>query len=104
LQAFGYPLERFQKIIEGEEPTEIEEDLLLWAYDLSFEISNAFLEKNKVEKEKLIDWAITIAEEELDDETALDVVAQIYANYEESLCGLEKGKTKFKTQKEKKIK
>jgi hypothetical protein len=102
LEAYGYPLDRFKKIIEGEEPTEIEEDLLLWAYDLSFSVAEAYLEKDKVEKDILIEYSISIAEEELDEKTALEVVAEIYGNYEEDFSGLKKERKKLKSKKRKK--
>ncbi len=99
LEAYAYPMERFKKIIEGEETTEIEEDLLLWAYNIAFEVSQSYLEKNKVKKEKLLANSITIAEEELDEKTALNVVSQIYANYKESFTELHKKKKNKKKKK-----
>jgi hypothetical protein len=104
LEAYGYPLDRFRKIIEGEKPTEIEEDLLLWAYDLSFSVAEACLEKDKVEKDLLIEYSISIAEEELDDETAKKVVEEIYSNFEEDFSGFEKKKQKPKRKKGKRKK
>lgn len=104
LEAYGYSLERFQKIIEGEEPTEIEMDLLEWAHDLSLGVSMAFLEKNEVKKEQFLAASLDVACEELDKKTALEVVAKIYANYEEEFAGLNKKDEKPKANKRKRKK
>lgn len=104
LEAYGYPLERFKKIADGEEPTEIEKDILRWAYDLSFGISIAYLEKNEVKKEKFLDASFYLACEKLDNKTSAKVVEDIYANYEEDFAELHKNKKsqKSKTKKRKK--
>ncbi len=101
LEAYGYPLERFKKIIDGEEPTEIEEDLLLWAYDIAFGVAQAYLEKDKVKKANFLSVSYAIANEELDEKTALNVVSQIYAAYEESFSMFERKEQKPKTKKKK---
>lgn len=104
LEAYGYPLERFKKIAYGEEPTEIEKDLLGWASDLSRGISMAYHEKNEVKKEKFLDASFYVACEKLDKKTAAKVVEDIYANYEEDFTNYNKNKKsqKLKTKKRKK--
>ncbi len=104
LEAYGYPFERLKKIIEGEELTEIEEDLLLWAHDLVFGVVTAFHEKDKIKKEKFLAASLDVACEELDEKTALEVVAEIYANYEEEFSELKGKKQKLKTKTKKKKK
>jgi len=104
LEAYGYLLERFNKITEGEEPTEIEEDLLNWAYDLVFEIHLAYFEKNKNKKDDFLANAMIIAEEELDKKTASDVVAKIYVNIKEFFAEFEEKKDQLKKKKKKRKK
>jgi hypothetical protein len=103
-EAYGYSFERFEKIIDGEDPTEIEEDLLLWAYDIALSVAQAYLEKDKAKKEKFLSIAIAIANEELDEKTSVDVVAEIYANYKEIFSEHKKKKQKSEKQRQKKKK
>lgn len=88
LEAYGYSLERFNKLIDGQTPTEIEKDLLQWAYDISFGAMVAYLEKNNSVKDKLLSKTIRIAKEELDQQTAINVVAKIYSSIEEHFSEL----------------
>lgn len=46
LEAYGYSIERFNEVIQGKTPTPIEEDLFLWAYNLTAEIMQAYLKKS----------------------------------------------------------
>lgn len=90
LEAYGYSLERFNKLINGDEPTPIEEDLLLWAYDLTSEILDAYMKKNKSIKDKLFSNAIQIAKTKLDEKTSIETVAKIYVNIQEQFADLDK--------------
>jgi hypothetical protein len=104
LEAYGFPFERLKKIIEGEEPTEIEEDLLLWAHDIVFGVVTAFHEKDRIKKEKFLAASVGLACEELDEKKALEVVTEIYANYEEDFSELKGKKQKLTTKTKKKKK
>jgi len=101
-EAFGYPIERYKKLITGEErPTEIEEDLLLWAYNLSFGVTAACKEKDKNKKNGLLLKTIEYAEEYLDKETAMDVTAEIYTEVKNSIDDLLKRTNRKKSHKNK---
>ncbi|MBU0558913.1 MAG: hypothetical protein KJ799_10565 [Bacteroidetes bacterium] len=100
-EAYEYPIERFSELADGEEPTEIEEELLIWAYDIAFNVMGAFFKKKKFEKEHLLDEAYEIAIEELDPETASEVVLEIYSNIEKHFDKRGKEENRPKTKKKK---
>lgn len=100
-EALGYPVERFKKLIEGEEPTEIEKDILEWAYDLGSNAALAAFEKDEFKKQKYLNRAILIAKEELEEESAPGVVAAIYKNFEKPFPDFKKQKHKSKKRKRK---
>jgi hypothetical protein len=104
MEAYGYPLERFNKLVNGEEPTEIEIDLLRWAYDIALLSMSAFMEKIKSKKKKYLEKSIDIAAEELDKETALGVVHDIYENIEEHFADIDVGEKRKSPKKKKKKK
>lgn len=82
LEAYGYSFERFTKLFDGEEPTEFEEFLLSWAYDLVLEVMTAYQCLNKNKRDKFIARAEKIAKIELDAKTARKVVNLIYMEME----------------------
>ena len=91
LEAYGYSIERFNEVIQGKTPTPIEEDLFLWAYNLTAEIMQAYLKK-KSAREKYIKSAIYIAETNLNEKTAIETVAKIFVNIEELFSKLNENK------------
>ncbi len=77
LEAYGLPFERFKDLILGEPPTEIEEDIITWAFEVTFNVMGSLVERGKAKRKKILDDAIKIAGEELDKETAINVVQEI---------------------------
>lgn len=94
LEAYGYSLERFNKIIDGEKPAEIEKELLSWAYDITFGVMSAYLEKTFEKRDLILSASVKIAEEELDKKNAEEVVKKIYSNIEQHFADLHKDKNK----------
>ncbi len=81
LGAYGLPFERFKKLLIGEdEPTEIEEDALQWAFDMSLAVMGSVVEVSKAKRKQCLIDAVQIAAEELDEELAIEVVGEIAAD------------------------
>lgn len=104
LEAFGYPLERFEELLQGAEPAEIEKEILRWSCDIVFQITDSLLEKDGFKKEKKLVQAILIAEEKLDEDTAIDVVSDIYDSIEADFTESNEKKNKSKSKSKKKKK
>ncbi len=84
LEAYGMPFERFNTLLRGEdECTEIEEDLLIWAFDLTLTIMEAVAERNKKKKEKILNEAFIIAQQELNKEDSRKVINAIVKDIKE---------------------
>jgi hypothetical protein len=84
LEAYGMPFERFNTLLRGEdECTEIEEDLLIWAFDLTLTIMEAVAERNKKKKEKIFNEAFIIAQQELNKEDSRKVINAIVKDIKE---------------------
>lgn len=94
LEAYGYSLDRFKKLMEGVTPSGIEKDVLQWAYDITALLSIAHRESNSSEKDKHYLKSLEIAKLELDDNIARKVVSQIYSNIEEHFADIKKNKGK----------
>jgi len=78
LEAYGLPAERFHTLLRGEdECTEIEEDLLIWAFELTLTVMESIFEESRKRKEKAFKEALSIAMEEFDKEDALEIVNNI---------------------------
>jgi hypothetical protein len=101
LEAYGYSLERFSKLLHGEKPTGIEKYILQWAYDVSFGIMLAYLAKNDSIKDKLLSNSLKLLKKELDEQTAANVLSNIYSSIQENYKNLEKNKNKPKSTKKK---
>jgi hypothetical protein len=98
LEAYGLPFERFKALLLGEdECTEIEEDILLWAFDLTMSVMGSVFEYNKKTGEKFFNEALRIAQEELSREDSLMVVKKIEATIKD----FEKESDREKIQKKK---
>ncbi|MCF7859522.1 MAG: hypothetical protein K9N07_09430 [Candidatus Cloacimonetes bacterium] len=104
LEAYEYPFERFKELLNGEKPTEIEEDILKWAFDLVVEILNGFFYPEDLEHHFF--EAVSIAEEELEQKLAVEVVSKIltaiedeYGKSEESIMKKNTDKKNKKSQK-----
>jgi hypothetical protein len=94
LEGYGYSIERFKKLLNGEKPTDIEKNILQWAYDVTAILSVAHKEKKASAKDKYYLKSLQIAKLELDADTARRVVAEIYTNIEEHFADLKKDKNK----------
>ncbi|MCL6495951.1 MAG: hypothetical protein K6T54_14405 [Ignavibacterium sp.] len=78
LEAYGLPAERFYTLMRGEdECTEMEEDLLIWAFELTLTVMESVFEKSKNRREKAFKEALSIAMEEFDEANALEVIEEI---------------------------
>lgn len=78
IEAYGLPFERFQELMLGDdECTEIEEDILLWAFDLTMGVMGSVFERSKAKKEKYYNQALAVAKEELSEREAEKVVKAI---------------------------
>lgn len=77
LEAIGMPLERFNKLISGEPPLDIEEDIISWAFYLTENVLFSLLEKNQTKSRKFLKNAVDIALDELNEEQTTDVIYQI---------------------------
>lgn len=80
LEAYEYPVERFKELLNGDEPTEIEKDILTWAFDIVAEIMTGYFDAENIDDHF---WdAVSIAYEELDQKLAVEVVSEILMNIE----------------------
>lgn len=77
LSAVNITYKRFMEIVEGSPPTDEEEDLMTWAYDLleMILLSNAMRGTNEEIEAKQV--ALEIAHEELDEKRARKVIRKI---------------------------
>jgi len=78
LEKSGFPFSRFKEILKGDEATEFEEDILFWAYEIARKILTAYFEEEDNRKDRLVNSALSIAMEELDEEEAAAVVKDIH--------------------------
>jgi hypothetical protein len=99
LEAYGYSIERYKKLLDGEKPTEIEKKILQWAYDVTAILSVACQEKKASAKDKYFLKSLQIAKLELDDDTARRVVAEIYTNIKEHFAELKTDENKKRKKK-----
>lgn len=84
LEAYGMPAERFYTLMRGEDDcTEMEEDLLIWAFELTLSVMESVLEKSKNRREKAFKEALSIAMEEFDKDDALVLIEAIATNIKE---------------------
>ena len=79
LRIYGLPLERFENLISGEEPTEIEEDLITWAVNIVLYVMGSIFEDTKESRKESFNMAIEIAMEFLTEQDAVEVVNEINA-------------------------
>ncbi|MDP2363800.1 MAG: hypothetical protein Q8M94_08530, partial [Ignavibacteria bacterium] len=80
LDAFGLPIERFKALVKGEKVTDIEKDLITWAFDITVNVMGSIFEKSKKSKLKSYDNAISIDKEYLNQKLAKQTVLQIHNN------------------------
>jgi len=80
LEAFGLSIERFEALIRGEKATEVEKDLIEWAFEVTLNVIDAFFSKSKKIKRNKLSYAIGIALEFLDHDTSEKVVQDIFHN------------------------
>ena len=80
LDAFGLPLERFEALVKGEKPTEVEKDLIEWAFEVTLNIMDAYFSKSKSKKRNALKEAEILAEEYLDPVQSENVVKTILRN------------------------
>lgn len=100
LEAYGMPFERFNTLLRGEdECTEIEENILFWAFDLTLTVIESVFEKNKKRKEKALNEAFDIAQEELNKEDSRRVIDAIEKSVKEFERALNKEEQKNKKKK-----
>lgn len=99
LKAYGYSIERYKKLLDGEKPTPIEKNILQWAYDVTAILSVACKEKKSSAKDKYFLKSLQIAKLELDDDTARRVVSEIYTNIKEHFAELKTDQNKKRTKK-----
>lgn len=94
LEAYGYPFLRFKKLMNAEKPTEIEKDILRWAYSVTMYLLAAYTEKTETEKNKFFAESLNVVQAELEPDVARKVIAEIYANIEEHFAYMKEIKTK----------
>lgn len=80
LDAFGLPIERFEALVKGEKVTEVEKDLIEWAFEVTLNVMDAVFSKSKKIKRNKLMHAIGIALEFLDHDTSEKVVQAIFHN------------------------
>jgi hypothetical protein len=80
LDAFGLPIERFETLVKGEKATEVEKDLIEWAFEVTLNVMDAVFSKSKKIKRNKLMHAIGIALEFLDNDTSEKVVQAIFHN------------------------
>lgn len=96
LEAYGYPYQRFSKLLEGEKPSAIEKDILRWGYTITLYLMSAFIEKKEADKKKALSYAIETANKELDELTTQKVISEINDNINEHFASMRKSKNKKK--------
>lgn len=96
LEAYGYPYQRFSKLLEGEKPSAIEKDILRWGYTITLYLMSAFIEKKEADKKKALSYAIETANKELDEITTHKVISEINDNINEHFASMKKSKNKKK--------
>ncbi len=84
LDAFGLPVERFEALVNGEKATDIEKDLIEWAFEVTLNVMDAYFSKSKNKKQKSMEEAVGIAMEYLDDDLSGKVVETIFNNITEA--------------------
>jgi hypothetical protein len=100
-EAYGYPIERYTKLFNGEEPTEIEKLLLYWAHNIAYGVMAFHIEKSASNRENIRSATLKIAEMELDPQTARKVFDDILTYIKEYFGDVHKKVTRTKTQKKK---
>jgi len=83
-EAFGYPLEKLNKLMDGQRPTVKEKELLVWAYDIAFGVMGFHIEKDTAIKEMILKKTVKIARKKLKANTAQKVVEKILADIEDN--------------------
>ncbi len=100
LEAYGLPFERFQELMLGDDYcTEIEEDILTWAFELTLLVMGSVFERSKKKRENFYKEAVLIAEEELARKDAIKVVNEIASgikNMQKEFDRFEQGNKKKK--------
>ncbi len=84
LDAFGLPLERFEALVKGEKATEVEKDLIEWAFEVTLNIMDAYFSKSKSKKRKALEEAEIIAKEYIDPIQSENTVKTILRNVTEA--------------------
>ncbi len=100
-EAYGYSFERYRKLFDGEEPTEIEKLLLNWAYSIAYGVTAFHIEKFASNRENIRSATLKIAEMELDPKTARKVFDDILTYIKEYFGYVHKKVKRSKTQKKK---
>lgn len=80
LDAFGLSLERFEALVKGEKVTEVEKDLIEWAFEVTLNIMDAYFSKSKSKKRNTLKEAVILAEEYLDPIQSENAVKTILRN------------------------
>ncbi|MCL6099372.1 MAG: hypothetical protein M1391_12435 [Bacteroidetes bacterium] len=94
LESYGYPFERFKKLMLGKKPTDIEKEILRWAYTITLYLLAGYIEKYESDKKQFLLDATLEANKELDENNTKLVISEIYINIEEHFAYLEKNKIK----------
>ncbi len=78
LKTYGFPFERFKELLLAEdEPTKMEEDVLLWAFAVVGTVMDSTVEKTMTKQKQHLTDAVLLACEKLDSDLALAVVEEI---------------------------
>jgi len=80
LDMFGLPVERFEALVIGEKATDVEKDLIEWAFEVTLNVMDAVFSKSKNKKQKSLREAVIIATEFLDTNQSEKVVKTIFEN------------------------
>ncbi|MFH1198473.1 MAG: tetratricopeptide repeat protein [bacterium] len=91
LDEAGLSNERFAKIMDNVRPTKEEKELLIWAYDLGETLVKSFNVGDEEESEDLLDEAMDIAAEYIDEEQFQNAIQVTYATIRSALNGNQKG-------------
>lgn len=102
LDAYGLPLERYKALLQGENATDFEKDLIEWAFEVTLNIMDAYFSKSKNKKHKSLSEAVILAGEYLNPIQSEDVVKSIFNNISDAFnIPVKKGTSPAKRKKKK---
>jgi transposase len=80
LDAYGLSFERFEALLQGENATDFERDLIEWAFEVTLNVMDAYFSNSINKKHKSLSEAVILSEEYLNPIESEDVVKSIFNN------------------------